>query len=286
MNPGGPDGVSVRTREIGVGPPGIPKGKGVKERGTSSYKTSRVDRDRVVSVMDSELRSRLEKIRRLMEAAGTVGEAESAAAAFQRLILKHNLTEEDLKGLGEERSEAYGGLFIRVAPDRKPGIQWRLNLVYVLAEYSFCAFIRYGVHGATGVIVGQSSNQEAVKSMFQSTVETVDRLAEQDWYLFNNSYDWIRAGKPTATGWKNSFKIGFAEGLRQKMRNERSSMAKELEAGVVSALVVVKDAELKEAVQRVVGKTTTHKGSAPTNRDGYQRGLERGLAHELRERLA
>lgn len=234
--------------------------------------------------MDPMTRKKLENIRHLMEAAGTVGEAEAAATAMQRMILKHNLTAEDLEGLGKQEREGYEGLFIRVAPDRKPGIQWRLNLLYLLSEYSFCAFIRYGIHGATGMIVGQPSNQEAVRVMFQATVETVERLAEGEWYAFRSrERDWRNAGEPASMAWKNSFKIGFSVGLRQKLQMDRKAIA--IEDVKVNALVLVKGAELETAVQQAVGKTTTHKGSAASNVNGYQRGVEKGLAHELQKRL-
>lgn len=228
--------------------------------------------------MDNVTRKRLEDIQRLMSAAGSVGEAEAAAAAFQRLIFKHNITAEDLAGLGQQKREAYEGLFIRVAPERKPGIQWRLNLVYVLARYNFCAFIRYGHHGSTGVIVGQPSNQEGVRAMFDSTVDTVERLAESEWSALRNSSGWISAGCPSKMGWQNSFKIGFATGLNIKMNLERSVELKEDHRA--AALVVVKDSELAEAIETVVGKTGSHKGSEASNKDGYRRGVEKGREHQ------
>lgn len=234
--------------------------------------------------MDLTIRKKLQDIKKLMEAAGTIGEAEAAATAMQRLVLKHNLTTEDLTSLGKSTKEEYEAGFIRVAPDRKPGIQWRLNLLYVLAEYNFCAFIRLGHHGATGYVVGQPSNQEAVRTMFESTVGTVEKLSESEWYYFRNDLRWFRTGCPTATAWKNSFKLGFSAGLRIKMGLERKNELDQIEGA--SALVLVKDHELKEAVEENLGKVVLHKGSAPTNTDGYYRGIEKGREHELQNRLS
>jgi len=200
-------------------------------------------------------------------------------------MLKHNLTPDDIEGLGGDRTqESYEKGFFRVGEDRTPGLQWRLNLIYVLAQYNFCAFIRYGVHGGSGVIVGQPSNMGAVKEMYEATVETIERLAEPEWFFMKTDLERMaRAGYPKAAAWKNSFKLGFPDGLRQKLYLERVNQLKEMENG--QALMVVKDHEIAEAVKEKVGETTGSKSSQPTNFDGYQRGVEKGRAHELRERL-
>lgn len=219
-----------------------------------------------------------------MEAAGTVGEAEAATAAMQRLVLKHNLSAEDVDNLNTSTKETYDADFIRVGDRKTQGLQWRLNLLYVLAEYNFCVFIRYGHHGGDGVLVGQKSNKDAVRMMLDVTVPTLERIADSEWYLLKNDSARCRAaGYPTATAWKNSFKIGFVAGLRLKMQLERKSEA--LGDDRVSALVSLKDVELKEAVEETVGKTSTHRGSRPTNAAGYNRGVEKGRTHELQSRI-
>ena len=234
--------------------------------------------------MDTTTRKKLEDIKRLMEAAGTVGEAEAATAAMQRLMFRHNLTAEDLATLDTSSKEEYSADFISVGDRKSRGLQWKLNLLYVLAEYNFCVFIRYGHHGGDGVLVGQQVNKDAVRMMFDATVLTVDRIADLEWYLIkNNLTEWYKAGGPSTTAWKNSFKIGFVTGLRLKMQLERKSEV--LEDNRASALVSLKDMELKEAVTETVGKTSTHKGSAPTNAAGYNRGVEKGRTHDLQSKL-
>lgn len=234
--------------------------------------------------MDNVTREKLAGVKRLMEAAGSVGEAEAAAAAMQRLILRHNLTAEDLLGLGEQAKEGYEGLYFRVGPDHSQGLQWRLNLIYVLARYNFCVFIRYGHHGGHGIIVGQPSNQEAIVEMFHATVATIERLGESEYRALRSEPDTFRvAGSPGSVGWKNSFKLGFPAGLNQKMNLER--MQEKKDDPKVGAMVLVKDADLEKAVEDVVGKTGTHQGSKPTNANGYRRGVEKGRAHEPQARL-
>lgn len=235
--------------------------------------------------MDATTRKMLDGIKARMERAGTVHEAEAAAAAMQRMILKHNLTSEEVTGLGKAEREEYISQYIELGPKGTPGLQWRINLAYVMGEMNFCVFIREGVHGGTGWMVGQASNVEAAQVMFQSIAEANERIAETEWIAFRNSVEWMYAGSPKAMAWKNSFKIGFVTGIRMKMIMERQTVAEELEPGTISALVVVKDKELQAAVNEKIGRTTTHRGSAPTNRSGYERGVERGLAHETRSQL-
>lgn len=235
--------------------------------------------------MDATIREKLEKVKRLMENAATVGEAEAAAAAMQRLILKHNLSVEEVASLDSTQArEEYAADYFKVGDRKTQGLQWRINLIYMLSEYHFCAFIRYGHHGGEGIIVGQQTNKDAVRMMFDVTAAAIERIADTEWYVTRNNYqEWYRAGCPTATAWKNSFKIGFVAGLRAKMRAERQFQA--LEAPKTTALVSMKEVELKEAIDEKVGKVGNHRGSAPTNAAGYSRGVEKGRTHELSERL-
>jgi len=234
--------------------------------------------------VDRDTREKLEKIQRLMEGAGTVGEAEAAASAMQRLLIKHNIDASELESFGKRDHEEYEAVVIQVGPKNSQGLQWRLNLVRVLAEHGFCTFIRIGMHGGVGYIVGQRSNIEAVQLLFTATVETVERLANQDWPSFRNRFnDWHQVGCPTSVAWKNSYKIGFAAGLWRKLHQEKQA----LEAGDVttSALVVVKDAELSAAVDRTIGKTVMRRESRASNSDGFGRGFSRGMEHEVHGRL-
>ena len=235
--------------------------------------------------MDPLTQRMLDGIKSRMERAGSAAEAEAAAAAMQRMILKHNLDAADLQGLGKERKEEYISRYIQLGPKGSSGLQWRINLAYTIGEMNFCAFIREGFHGGTGWMVGQASNVDAAEQMFKSIADANERLVTLEWYSFRNSYEYIRAGQPSSVSWKNSFKHGFVAGVHTRMKNERVAMSKELEAGKISALVVVKDAELKQAVAEKIGRTVKSGASQPNNHNGFMRGHERGMAHETRGRI-
>jgi hypothetical protein len=232
--------------------------------------------------MDNELRKKLEGIQALMNRAGTVAEAESAAGAMQRMMVKHNLETADLEGLGQKAHEEYLSKYVVLGAKGTTGLQWRINLAYAVAQMNFCAFIREGVHGGSGWMVGQASNIDAAEQMFKTIVDANERLAPLEWSAFRNTPEGVFMN---ATAWRNSFKLGFVTGIYRRMQMERQKLSQELETGVVSSLVVVKDGELQQAVSEKLGRVTTHRGSAPTNRSGYERGVEKGLSHELRSRL-
>ena len=234
--------------------------------------------------MDQSLRDKIANIKELMARAATVGEAEAAAAAMQRLVLRHNLQPEDIDSSTKSEKEEYASNFIRVGEPRSPGLQWKINLIRVLASADFCTFIRYGDHGGDGVLVGQPSNQEIVRQMFETTVPTVERLAETEWTFmrFDNARMY-EAGYPKAAAWKNAFKIGFSAGLSQKLWLERQKELDQIEGS--GALIVVKDHELQEAVKEKVGETKSGARQKPVNLNGYVRGVEKGREHEHRTRI-
>src|SRR5262249_29113628 len=85
------------------------------------------------------LAEKIAGVKRLIDAASTLGEAEAAAAAFQRLLLKHNLTEAEAAAATAQGrthdSAAYVLLRVRVAPSVTKGEPWRRALFHTLAHF-------------------------------------------------------------------------------------------------------------------------------------------------------
>lgn len=228
--------------------------------------------------MDATSKSKLEKIARLMEAAGTPGEAEAAAAAFQRLVMKMNLTAEDLKGLGKDDGAEYVSQTVIVAPEGKTGVTWRVYLLNAVARYNFCQAIRVGAHGGRMYLVGQRRNVEAVMSMYVTMGPVFERLAVASWHAEAAEARRLGWRAPHKVRWTNSFLQGVPAGLIAKFKAERAE--EEAADASVSALVVVKDAELRRAVTDLVGGTTTPKHKINSLSSAYESGYQAGRDYE------
>lgn len=233
--------------------------------------------------MDKQVLKKLVDIKKLMDAAGSVGEAEAAAAAMQRLVLKHNVDAAELEALGQEEKEAYGGMPVHLWPKGKPGVAWRVYVFTTIAHYNFCTFVRTHSTGGDGVLIGQASNQEAVMLMYEAAVENFLRLAPICYKEAHAVQGW-RISKPAV--WKNSFLLGVPQGLHLKFDLERKA---EIQAdSKTSALVLVKDADLEKAVDDHFGRGSIKKTETKiqvTDKDAYRKGVEKGRSYDTGDRI-
>src|SRR5262249_41920722 len=122
------------------------------------------------------LAEKIAGVKRLIDAASTLGEAEAAAAAFQRPLRKHNPTEAEAataRGRTHD-SAAYVLLRVRVAPSVTKGEPWRRALFHTLAHFGFCTAIFAGTGGNDLLVVGRPADIAAVQAVFWSLVPAAE----------------------------------------------------------------------------------------------------------------
>lgn len=234
--------------------------------------------------MDTALKSRLEKIQRLMEGATSVGEAEAAAAAFQRLVMKHNVEAAELESLGTSTEDAFIFEHMDVTETQKTGIRWRLSLLHTLAKFNFCMIVRdYYLDGGL-TIVGKESNVRAVQAMFLTMVPTFQRLAADSWKQTQLLYP-VAAMTSGGRKYRKSFLLGVPSGLHDKFTAERKQELKETPHA--NAIVLLSDEQLKNAAEDYFGKLKTGKARSATvdvlgHKNGYDAGRNYSDAKPVR----
>lgn len=102
--------------------------------------------------------------------------------------------------------------------------------------------------GSGAYLVGKRENIVVVTGLYTYLVDTVLRLADEGW----DELDPIEKRCSTVRRWKNAFKVGAVHALGQRLQNQRREHVAEYEGG--SALVLVQEAELKQAVTQFFGK--------------------------------
>lgn len=255
-------------------------------------------------MVDRELAGKIERVRELMERAGTPAEAEAAAAAFQRLIMRHELSEEEARTLTGSRRDEVVLRRVRLWPAGRQGVTWRFHLMIVLTRFNFCRLYREGPAGADVLVIGTEKNLDAVTRLYQMTEPAFERLAEAAWdealrafrvaYLVTRgvlkaddatrvvSTAVVLRGRPNRQSYLASFLLGVPSGLYDKLKSERAEEIATLEGA--QALVVVADQELDEAAERLIGEVTAGR-RGPGARDGqaFRRGYDAGRSYEDRE---
>jgi hypothetical protein len=241
----------------------------------------------------SDLGEKLRKVRALIEGATSVAEAEAASAAWQRIVMRHNLDEAEAARVAGREPSAVNGRSVKVASRGAKEVVWKAQLLQTLAEFNLCRMYREESNSYADVlIVGSEENIETVLEIWERLCSIVPFLSQRayDALKYQIRYQLLAARMtpskddyPQARTWRHGFHRGFPNGLHAKMQEERDKEKKQF-AGT-AALVLVND----QAIERwVAGKGKTSAGSAsamPQDADGYYEGYKAGKSWEEREKL-
>ncbi len=215
----------------------------------------------------------IDKVRKLraLATSSNVHEAATAAAAAERLLLEHELSEAEI-GAGDEpreRAELAGEYLDSHGANVT---RWRSNLAHYLAH----------VHGCTAWI-------EPVWSEEAGNTSWKVRIAGRpsDVAIARYLHTWLTAeilrlvaseGKGRGRSWRNSYGWGAVLGIREQMARARA----EVRAAATSTALAVVDARLAEAVALAPAKLRTMGTPAPVrHRDAVERGRRAGEALHL-----
>lgn len=212
--------------------------------------------------LTSQLVDKFEKLLQLEQRAATPGEAEAAAAAMTRLLTKHNLDMMEVhRRLGSQGPKID---MIKKWVD-VPAAAWRKSLLWIVARNNFTTFIYYR---RGGYLIGHQASILTTWQLYESLIGTVEHLADLAWA------DIAAWSGESAAIWKNSFRLGCVSGIGDAIRRAKRAAVEETEGG--SALVLVNEKELAEAVEKFVGPTSRSGHTNVTNAAAYRAGYATG----------
>jgi len=213
--------------------------------------------------------NKLAYIKTLKEQASTPGEAEAAAAAMTRMLTKYGLDMMELDMRLGTMPKASDFLYEKV--DLESSAMWKRTLIYHIAKHNFSRVI-YIPGKKTVDFVGTQQNLQVVQAMYAWLVLEVNALAEIGWQQFTDKYYY------SVKSWKNAYRTGLVSGLGRAMKDARAEVLLASDSG--SALVVVNEKALDEAVLLNVGKTRTS-SLRVSNGDAYSRGYDVGRSYNI-----
>jgi hypothetical protein len=222
-----------------------------------------------------------------------LNEAKAAAAAADRLIQEHGLTEAELEVRGERTAEPVGESPNGFGNWTKQVPSWELGLASGLIRHYDCAAIQTRYQRRIGDVwergtciraIGRSSDIENARYMYTYLVLEISRLAEKN--------------KGNGRSWLNSFRLGAVRGVLEAMAESKRAAREIAKHGqgpstvdasgnvwpstsaVTSAALVLVDSRKDEALAKrkelypklYAGRRT----SGPSSSDGYHAGREAG----------
>ena len=231
--------------------------------------------------MDQALADKFIGVRKMMEQATTEGEAQAAAAAFQRLLVKNAVSEEEAMALGEREKKPFVRIRIKVAEPRTPGISWKNTLIHILLENNFCRSYNPASGGWHEVFaIGKQENLDAVGKLFQVMVPAFEKMCKEAfesklrrWHQGGRFLE--PKGRPHKTSFTISFMLGACYGVEERLRSEMKTM--ELESGEIRALVPLNKIELDKAESSLMGKVGSGgAGYSASDTSGFNAGYAAG----------
>lgn len=214
----------------------------------------------------------IERIQKLLALSQSSNEHEAALALAkaQALLAEHNLSMAEVQMRTGVKSAYLQRHFMLAGQD-----QWRRDLMTTLARFNFCDVV-YWCGTVKVAVVGESENIEAVGLMYRFVEGQLEQLASSGFARY------IRhGGQAHARSWKTSFYQGALQTIRQRLQAERTAL--EASSNNCRALLVVKETDLKEAMERFHPKV--RRRAVPrriTALDGLSAGCEAG--HQVRFR--
>lgn len=209
-----------------------------------------------------------------------VNEAEAATLKAQELLLKYNVTQEELESFQSEKTEKV----IEVRSEGKGKynrVVWYSNLALVVAEANLCTIL---VSGAGMIWIGKKTNIEVAQYIFDNLVRDLMRIADTTWSVVNeqqqNEPKYNRIHGKT---WKNSFYHGAIQSIRGRLTANLNKLTSAQEN--IYALVVNNEAEIEAylSAEYPFRRTTWHKFNR--DRSGFESGKTAGQSVKFRSGL-
>lgn len=202
--------------------------------------------DKMKKVLDT-----LQKLKAFYESAkknDSEGEVEAAAAQINKLLIKYNLTMEDI---GEKKEES------KIIKEEVNGMNyamrgwWEVQLTNVLCRFNLCESFTYGKHYDRILIVGKKENVELVKWMKETFAKRYVAISKVRYKEYKKK---IEEGiiythdVPTLHRYQRSYLMGVCDGLARKLQEIKDENERQY-AQQVTALVVNNKAALQQFYQ-------------------------------------
>lgn len=224
-----------------------------------------------MSSVDQSILSKVQKLLNMTQANGaSIHEAETAAAAAQRLMTQHRISVADL---GADTSEVIHNKNFLYAGERV--VSWKSWLGVVLCEVNGCKmYIDHSRGGIQFQVIGRDSDIQIVTYFFNYLVNEIERLCK------------IEKAKHRGSGktWTNSFKMGATNSIASRLKQAD----KEVRAAAVSASstalvkVDMKDAEVAAwAEKNLKLRQSSAQANIKLNTSAYNSGAEAGNKIQL-----
>lgn len=226
--------------------------------------------------MDAKLFDKLEKVMRLAKS-GVEGEAQTAAAILQKMLLEHNLSIADL----EKKGAVHAPPVAEKGHDLgKAAFAWKLDLAEAVATYYYCHPL-VDRRLKTVAFIGRPDNVESLQMLYAWLIDQIKRIAREERTKYAEDHhehiDPLR--------WQVNFGVGAVQRLEhrlEKQKQEQTTQAARNEYGDIVALAIHHETENQDFMEQKYGYRTDGR---ETKRDRERREKYEEIERKDREWL-
>lgn len=211
--------------------------------------------------MDESLESALLTIKKLFALSkknSNENEAASAAAKAQELLIRYNLSEEQVNKTQDRPPEPVIGNFYTGHRTGQNVQQWKVLLAFDVAAGNLCKALSHS-QGERIEWIGKKSNIEVAQYLYETLLADLERISEETWKtitelrllekkhhvsLFKGNTDLRFVHGKT---WRNSFYLGAVETIGARLRQGLNTLKEE---NNILALIVVADQEVANYIRQ------------------------------------
>ena len=200
---------------------------------------------------DNKILDKLRKLQAFKKSAEEIGnehEALNAAAKIAQIIKEYNVNLEELEYNDVEKGIIHE--FVRVDVYKSIGGVWRERLWVALSKSCFCRayYVQspyYKSNKGDMVLIGNKTNIEALKAMYDAISFRIVELSKQKWKEREGGE------KMSKDKFQRHYLMGVVESIRERLKEEYKASEAEINS---SAVVLYNDKAISKYVQSTFGK--------------------------------
>jgi hypothetical protein len=221
-------------------------------------------------------------------------ESEAAAAKAQELLLRYNLSEQELDAFRSKQERITRQFYTgHQSPKGLQEVRWKIQLADAVAKNNLCKVVHHPYLKKISWI-GTESNIEISKFLYETLVYDIEFLADKLWKdimtlrELERTHEGMNLFKDpslrTVHGrvWKKSFYLGMVKSLGERLTQNLNNLKADAN---INALVVSNSQALKEFVDQEFGRLGRGNwgSGGQLNGSAYRTGIEKGKTIQFKK---
>jgi len=208
------------------------------------------------------------------EEIGSLAEAETFAKKAQALLVKYNLSIDELNAANNKEGVVDEEVIEVMDRAKKSEGTWMSNLYAVIAKHNFCKIILFGSGKWSILLIGEEHNRMVVKDLVESLIGRVKDIEKKDWKEYDTTESYLDAVPIKRGAFRRSFYRGAVVGINNQLQNQMDQLKQEMPE--VNSMALVKTDCIAVYVDQKHPNLRRSRGTRVSGHGAYEKGRAAG----------